>query len=119
MVGASSGAISDSISWRWSSTWSRRVGSSTGIVTVVSEDSASLASTQSRRSWAMATRVAGSVGSIPLASMPITRSTWPITAASMSTPPSRSMPSGWPRTANVPSRPISSTTVSNVPPPRS
>jgi hypothetical protein len=89
------------------------------MVTVVSDDSASFASTQSRRSCAIASSVPGSVGSNPFASAPMTRRTWPITAASTSTPPSRSMPSGSPRTVNAPSRPISSTTVSNVPPPRS
>ena len=120
-VGRSSGPTSSSSSDRCSSTSWRSRGSHTGMVTDVSDDSASLASTQARRSCAMAVFCPGSpsCGSLASWSAPRLRSTYPKTASSTSMPPSRSMPSVRPSDSNPPSVRRRSTVASNVPPPRS
>ena len=95
-----------------------RPGSSTGIDTSVSLESASLASTHSWRSRATAAWAAGSSGSSSSRAGLMAVATWWNTAWSKSTPPSRSMPSGEPRISQ-PSPVLRSTAASNVPPPRS
>ena len=75
-------------------------GSATGTTVSVLNDSTSLASTQSRRSRASPTVVAGSVSSRFWTSGPSVVRTWRNTASSKSIPPRCSTPSGGPASRN-------------------
>ncbi len=95
-----------------------RLGSSTGIDTSVSLESASLASMHSWRRRAMAASAEASSGSSWSRASPTASRTWATTASSKSMPPRRSMPSGVP----IDSNPLAvrrTIAASNVPPPRS
>ena len=96
IVSASAGAIMPSSSERLSRTRMCRPGSATGMCVSVSSESASLASTQSRRSRASAAVTTSSSGSSRVAASPSAAITWPKTASSKSMPPRCSMPSGGP-----------------------
>ncbi len=118
MVSCSDGPIRLSSSARVSRTEVFRPGSETGMTVSTSADSASLASTQSRRSRVRASLTAVSFGSRSASAGPsVDRTCWK-TASSKSTPPRCSTPSGLPRIVK-PSAVFSSTHTSNVPPPRS
>ena len=93
-------------------------GSSTGIDTSVSLDSASLASMHSCRRRATAACAAGSSGSSRSSPSCTAWRTWAYTASSKSMPPRRSMPSGVPMISN-PSCRRRTMAASKVPPPRS
>ncbi len=118
IVSAIAGRIIASNSDRVSRTSVCSPGSSTGIDTSVSDDSASLASMHSWRSRATAAWAAGSSGSSRSSASPTAWRTWANTASSKSMPPSRSMPSGDPMISK-PSAVRRTAAASNVPPPRS
>ncbi len=115
---SSVGRMARSSSTRVSRTSVWMPGSSTGIVASVSVDSASFASTQSRRSRVSAAIVAGSSTSRASRASPSAVRTWLTTASSTSMPPSRSTPSGRPR-IEKPSDVLRMIATSKVPPPRS
>ncbi len=118
MVSEMAGRIIASNSERVSRTSVCRPGSSTGIDTSVSLESASLASMHSWRSRATAAWAAGSSGSSASRASPTASRTWANTASSKSMPPRRSMPSGEPMISK-PCAVRRTTAASKVPPPRS
>ncbi len=103
---------------RVSRTLDRPAGTRTGITTSESNDSASLASMHSRRSWDSAMRVSGEPSCSTSAGTSAERSTCRSTASSKSAPPRLSRPTGSPTGWNDPSA-LRRMTQSKVPPPRS
>jgi hypothetical protein len=119
IVSEIAGRIIASNSARVSLTSVCRPGSSTGIDTSVSDESASLASMHSWRSRATAAWAVGSSGSRRSSASPTAPRTWENTASSKSMPPRRSMPSGEPMISKLSSFVRRTAAASNVPPPRS
>ena len=118
MLTRTDGSIIASNSARCSRTSARQPGAATRMTVSTSLDSASFASTQSRRTWSRADIVVGSAGSRVRSRPSVAVSTKASTASSKSMPPSRSMPSDGAGNSHPPAV-RRNRAASNVPPPRS